>query len=225
MFRTVACILALCLWVLPTHGGEIGKYTVGGWTVFVNTDDSTGAFSNCIGAVGYRSGIDMHVMVTANYSWDLGFSSPSWRLKTGDRISIQYRFDRSRWTGATAEVLSENLVHVPMPPDGQIATLFRRGRTMEITDGRDTFRFDLDGTSQLLTSLVECVQTGLARHPGTAAAPAVTAQPDENALRLEGTRVLSNFLLAANLRARKWLDPSRRPSRLRCRMQLQCWET
>lgn len=213
MFRFFSCVLALCLLTSPARAAEIGKYSVGGWTVTVNTDDTMGVFSTCIAGASYRSGIDMHVAVTANFSWNLGFSSPNWRLKPGDRISIQYRFDRSRWTGASAEVLSETLVFVPMPPDGEIAALFRRSRTMEITDGRDTFFFDLDGTSRLLASLVQCVQTQLAQQPGTvsADAPAVAAQPDETTLRLEGTRVLSNFLLAANFAGAQMVDPEHAP--------------
>lgn len=218
MFRTVSVALALCLWAFAAKAGEIGRYAVGSWTVLINADDTTGAFTNCIASVSYRSGIDMHVMVSANFSWDLGFSSSSWRLKTGERISIQYRFDRFRWNAATAEVLSEMLVRIPMPPDGQIASLFRRSRTMEITDGRDNFYFDLAGTSQLLVSLVDCVQTRLDMERNAPSAGgstvAATAQPDDTALRLEGTRVLSNFLLAANFSGAQLVGPEQAPKSL-----------
>jgi hypothetical protein len=217
VFRTVSVALALCFWAFAAKAGEIGRYVVGGWTVLINADDTTGAFTNCIATASYRSGIDMHVMVSANFSWDLGFSSANWRLKTGDRISIQYRFDRSRWNGAAAEVLSEMLVRIPMPPDGQIASLFRRSRTMEITDGRDNFYFDLAGTSKLLVSLVDCVQTRLdmERNIASADGSSVSATlPDETELRLEGTRVLSNFLLAANFSGAQLVGPEQAPKSL-----------
>lgn len=81
---------------------------------------------------------------------------------------------------------------------------------MEVHDGYQSYFFNLDGTARLLTSLVECVQTSLnsdqvASNPPSS--PAVTTTPnvaaaqggDLASLKLEGTRVLSNFLLAAEL--------------------------
>lgn len=84
---------------------------------------------------------------------------------------------------------------------------------MEVHDGRQSFFFDLQGTSRLLVSLVQCVDASVRNdgalsssasapnQPASVIAPAPNAAqaPDIGELKLEGTRVLSNFLLAAEL--------------------------
>lgn len=200
MFRAVLFAIVLGLGTVSAKAAQVGSYTLGNWSVGIYTNDATGAFSSCIADVSYRSGISMIVLVDRSFAWNLGFSSSAWRLRPGERISIKYRFDRSHWTGATAEAISETTVSIPMPSDGAVASMFRRGRTMEVSDGHQSFYFDLTGTSRLMVSLVDCVEKRLRMEQAVVAdRQASPAVPNNAALRLEGTRVLSNFLLAANV--------------------------
>lgn len=212
MFRIALAAAAIAAGCVSAQAAQVGSYNVGNWLVGVHTDDTTGRFGSCIGSVNYNSGITMFVAVSRDLQWDLGFSAEHWRFTPGERISLQYRFDRSNWAGTTAEAMSEKLVKMPMPSNGPVAQLFRRGRMMEVNDGNQSFFFNLQGTSRLLLSLVQCVDASVrdeqtvssnsapnASAPSTSLVPETSRVADIAALKLEGTRVLSNFLLAADL--------------------------
>lgn len=197
---------------IPVQAEQVNSYKVGNWFVGIHNDDTSGRFTSCIGSVDYKSGITLYVGVSREFEWDLGFSAENWKLAQGETFRLRYRFDRSRWTEATAEAVADNLVMMPMPTDGPVARLFRRSRTMEVQDGYQSYHFDLHGSSRLLVSLVECVRAsssndrvassgGYSNQSTSSGASSQAASDivDDPALRLEGTRVLSNFLLAAEL--------------------------
>lgn len=227
MFRAAIAAIAFGAVCAPAQAAQVSSYQIGNWLVGVHTDDSTGRFASCIASVKYNSGITLLVAVSREFQWDLGFSAAHWRFTPGERISLQYRFDRSAWTGTTAEAISEKLVKMPMPSNGPVAQLFRRGRMMEVHDGHQSFYFDLQGTSRLLVSLAQCADASVRNEqvassnstpsvPTPPSAPAAETRQvaDISALKLEGTLVLSNFLLAADLRGAEILGEQDFPKEL-----------
>jgi hypothetical protein len=212
MLRGLLAALTLFASVTFSHAAQVGSYSVGNWFVGIYTDDTTGKFSNCMGSTRYNSGIDLIVYVSRDYLWDLGFSSPSWNLQPGTRMSVRYRFDRAAWTDAMLEVVTPSLVRMPMPSSGTVVGLFRKSRMMEVYDGSRSYYFSLDATSRLLVSLAQCIGDSVAREGATVAnAPVVVSSAS---LQLEGTRVLSNFLMAAQITDAELLSEPEFPKEL-----------
>jgi len=188
---------------------QLSHFTSGLWTGGAYGNDSTGQFTSCIASASYRNDIVMYVLVSGNFDWELGFSSSNWNMEIGERIQLKYRFDNGRWNAATAQVIVNNQVRLPMPADGYIVTRFRRSRTLEIAAGDQKYFFDLSGTSKLLPVLVSCVERNLESQQARSAPATQKGQQgtsgrgdeffNDAELTLEATRVLSNFLLAANL--------------------------
>jgi hypothetical protein len=99
---------------------------------------------------------------------------------------------------------------------------------MEVVDSRRSYFFYLNGTSRLLVSLTGCVQANLQTEQvaGTPAlgnsnipAPSVASSSPANSApasrKLEGTRILSNFLLAANIQGAQIVDDAKVPDALK----------
>src|SRR5262249_42282955 len=152
----------------------------GAWTVVADADDKTNEFADCFAATVYADDIILVVMIDRNYSWGLAFSGKKWHLKPGSRIPLKFRIDTSPWFDATAAVVAENMVYLPMAEETTLVELFRHGRVLQLYDG-GMFDFDLTGTARLMIDLAACVQTelsGLADRSSRSSATAREGSPD-----------------------------------------------
>lgn len=162
MTRIGLFILTLALLITPAFSKQITTFRSGSWTGAAYADDTTGRFRSCTAIASYKSGIAMIVLVSRAYRWELGFDSKRWDLKKGSKINLEYRIDRGRWQSVTGQIYSRRAVRLPMPPRGPLVRQFRRGRVLQLSDGRKTYRFNLTGTSRLMVDLVRCVDKYLA---------------------------------------------------------------
>ena len=80
MYLRAICAIALLILSASsvTARGPYGSVKIGNWSGGAFTNDQTGAFSGCIASAPYKSGITVFVMVSANVSWNLGFSHSGW---------------------------------------------------------------------------------------------------------------------------------------------------
>ncbi len=231
MTRQCLELFALLLVFLVSNTGnaqavQLAKFKSGSWGGGVYGDDRTGQFSHCSAATAYQSGITMIVSVSQNWQWSLAFLHNNWTLRPQQQIALNYRFDRAGWQSVTATAMDKNSVFLPMPADGPVVGLFRRSYTMEINDGTQSYFFNLNGTSKLLVDLTQCVKTRIAgtqvqsRQVGLAGGQSeISASTrdviNDPTLKLEGTRVLSNFLIAAKLADTTILGANEVPDSLR----------
>jgi len=181
--------------------GPYGTISVGQWSGGAYTDDNSGAFTSCIAAAPYQSGITLHVVVGANLSWSMGFSNPAWSLKAGQAFPIILTFDGQAPFNVSAQVLSAGLVGVPMPDNSALISQFRKAKAMSaFAEGR-LFQFNMNGTAALLPALVNCVgkvkQFGIANagefaiaKPATAKQAAGTA-PESNPPSQKASRTIT----------------------------------
>jgi hypothetical protein len=210
--------------LIPANATQLSSFSSGPWQGGAFGDDRTSQFNSCVASTSYQSGITMHVMVDKGWQWSLGFSSDAWNLQKGASIALQYRFESTPFRPVTGTAVDPKLVLIPMPVNGSVVTQFRRGRTMEIHDANQSYFFDLTGTSRLLLDLAACVQARLngtqtaGKGFGASSATPPSQQPqapDDPALKLEGTRVLSNFLINAGIADAKILGPEDTPADLK----------
>jgi S1-C subfamily serine protease len=157
----VCCLAWLVSAIMVAGGaqarGPYGSISVGQWSGGAYTDDSSGAFTSCIAAAPYQSGITLHVVVGANLSWSLGFSNPTWSLKAGQAFPIVLTFDGQQPFNVSGQVLSAGLVGVPMPDNSALISQFRKAKAMSAFAEGQLFQFNMNGTAALLPALVNCV--------------------------------------------------------------------
>jgi hypothetical protein len=169
----------------------VESFELGNWDGSAFVDDETGRFSTCVGSANYRSGITMLVQIDSNYNWVIGFSSKSWNLDVGSEIPLQYRIDSGAWQSGVGVADFKDLVRMHMPTDGYIITRFRRGRTLYVNDGTQTFEFRLTGTSRLMARLARCVEKNTARYGAGVSmvpAPSVSAGPAQPGVSADASK-------------------------------------
>jgi hypothetical protein len=206
--------------------GPIRPFQIGNWSGGTYTDDSTGQFSHCAVYSTYQSGIALHVSVTRQFGWMLGFSRPDWRLAVGQNIPLDLTFDGRGPYHFYARVLTPNLAAISMPPTSDLVRRFRAAQQMTAGKDGQVSTFALTSTSQMLPALVDCVRqsTGVAAPrpaspqpvlPSTAntAAPSTPAPAPVSAdLHMEAMEIATNFILAAKLDGPKILPRSETPT-------------
>ncbi len=226
--------LAALVWAAPAPAAVVENFHLGGWIGNAYVDDASGRFDSCVASASYRSGITLHIEVSAAYNWAIGFSAPHWDMKIGSDIPLQYRIDRGQWQSGTARATAKNLARMEMPQDGYLITRFRRGRTLYVYDGANQFNFRLTGTSRLMARLAQCVKRHTARFgaapgtgtaaappsgglgssaPATPAAPAATAVDPQ--LAVEATQALFNLMGSAGISGLKLVPEGQRSEDLK----------
>jgi S1-C subfamily serine protease len=155
--------------------GPFGSISVGNWKGGAFTNDSSGEFASCSVLAPYKSGITVYVIVSANMTWKLGFSSESWNLNPGQNFPIVLTFDGQQPFNVQAAIIGRNLVAVDMPDNSALIAQFRKSRTMSAFAQGQLFQFAMTNTSVLLPTLVNCVTT--VKQVGVAKAGEFTAAP------------------------------------------------
>lgn len=143
-------------------GGPVRPFEFGFWSGGAYTDDRTGAFTHCSAGVAYDSGVNLFVLVTANYRWWLGFINPKWSFPTDGKTAVRLRLDTGAPFDRLATVPNPQLLLVPLPDSSDLIDAFRHGSELALdTDGRALF-FKLRETAGMMDRLTGCVGTSLA---------------------------------------------------------------
>ena len=137
--------------------GPYGSIRVGLWTGGTYTNNSTDKFSHCAAFAPYLSGVVLFVFMEASNSWALGFSHESWELKIGEAFPITLTFDAQAPIQVFGRGVTRNLVQVSMPSNSAVMSQFRKASMMSAFAQGQLYQFKLDGTSQLLPTLANCV--------------------------------------------------------------------
>jgi S1-C subfamily serine protease len=176
MQRAFFAALILLLGICGVEAaGPFGSISVGNWKGGAFTNDSSGEFASCSVLAPYKSGITVYVIVSANMTWKLGFSSESWNLNPGQNFPIVLTFDGQQPFNVQAAIIGRNLVAVDMPDNSALIAQFRKSRTMSAFAQGQLFQFAMTNTSVLLPTLVNCVTT--VKQVGVAKAGEFTAAP------------------------------------------------
>jgi hypothetical protein len=205
----------------------------GHWSGGAFADDNSHKFNACTASVPYQSGIIMFVSVNRGMGWTIGFRSEEWNLQPHQQIPLSISFDgQAPWSGS-AIALDPHMVTVPMADDSRLITSFRGAYKMAITAAGRVYPFNLDGTSRLMISLVQCVQTQLAIEagkpiPGFAPQPPPAPRiannippppvpPPSAQYELLATRLASNLLLETKIPNARLLPTDLTPVQFRGR--------
>lgn len=154
-----AACLAFCAFTQPVFAkGPLNPSRIGNWVAGSFTNDQTGAFSHCAATAAYPRGLTLHVSVTRQHIWLLGFTDPAWSLSEGMTYSVELFFDGVGPLRGTGTAMNNSLLAVPMPTTSALITAFRNARIMQSDILALRTRFQMNGTARLLPALVECVK-------------------------------------------------------------------
>ncbi len=205
----------------------------GNWAGGAFDDDQSGKFVRCVASVGYHSwqgDVVMAVAMERHKGWSIGFANQEWNLQPRIQIPLSISFDgQNPWSGS-AIALDSHMVTIPMAMDSHLMALFRASYQMIISAEGKAYPFNLDGTSRLMVTLSQCVDTQLAierGEPPPRIAPPVTAPvnplpppsppPQAPQYELIAMRLASNLLLETKLPSAHLLAASETPPQIRGR--------
>lgn len=177
-------VLGLCASVVGAEARTVETFKIGGWRGSALVNNADGRFDSCLAIARYRSNISMTIQVDGSFGWWMGFSSPDWNMKAGDKIDLRYRIDQSPWKRGIAKAASPKLARLPMPAGGYIITQFRKGKLLTVDDNYSTYRFRLANTSALLARLATCVEKNIGIYGSAAAADIKKRNAASNGLRM-----------------------------------------
>lgn len=162
MARLIIGLVALWFGCVPAAAElvKLEQFTVAGWDAAIYGDLNKGKIDNCMAWGRYKSNVAFYIIVHRDYTWSLGFSNPDWRIPRGP-FRLAYRFDDGHWFTADVLTVDSTIFFLEMPPDSTQVTLFRRSRIMEISFSQGEYRFSLDGTARMLSTLAGCIEVGL----------------------------------------------------------------
>lgn len=177
----VAMMLALTgrAWAADVIPGSAISY--GNWSGSAFAEEN--GFTHCAISAPYQSGITLHFAIDRKYLWRMGFSHPDWSMREGDSFPITYRIDGYRSVSAQASVIDPTFALAELIATDTLFNQFRRGNTLRVYSGGETYSFSLRGTSKALAIALRCVDRWLNyrpyRAPDQPAPPVASSGPAE----------------------------------------------
>lgn len=143
-------------------GGPLRVFKQGFWSGGAYTDDRTGVFSHCSAGVAYDSGINLFVLVTADYRWWLGFINPEWAFKPNVKTPVRLRLeDGGTSLDRQAIIPNGQLMLIPLPDGPRLVDEFRASSWLALeTEGRSFF-FRLREIPAVMDRLTSCIRISL----------------------------------------------------------------
>lgn len=210
LLRALAAGLILVLGQSLAAAATIKSMNIGNWSAGAYTDDQTGDFSHCAASSNYKNGISLFFVVNKDFAWSVAFSNPQWQMVKGSKYPVSLSIDGAPSLDETAVAISNNLVQVSLADNAGLFETFKHGNLLVLYAAGETFKFYLTDTSQVLPSLLECVNRFKQAAPppqasaNPFAAPAPTpapAPPAPGAVDIGLARQAEATLLIANILA------------------------
>ena len=157
-FSAVLGVLASAVLAVSAQAQIPGSMKdVEGWKVAAFERKDGGGFSHCSMFAHYRSGIWIYFTVFNNYTWNIGWSSETWRLTPGQQVDVVLSIDGAGPYTVTATARSAIYASAVLPGSGGLFDIVRRGNRMTVTAQSNTYNFNLTGTYAALTETANCV--------------------------------------------------------------------
>jgi hypothetical protein len=181
MFRrsgVIAIALISTMLVSASDAKQMRSFRVGDWAGGAYASDATGEFSHCAASATYRSGVMVLFAVHKQWTWEMSFVHPEWRLPPGNSYQIAFTVDDIQPLTATATAIHPQQVRVPLGDTPELFQRFQKGRQLVVATAGQTFTFNLKQTNQLMQELLRCTRL-------EGKAPAVAANPFEASKKAE----------------------------------------
>jgi hypothetical protein len=125
------------------------------WTGHARFSKS-GEFARCTAEAPYKSGIKLSFAINVRGILEIWMYKREWNLRTGEKLKIRFRVDRSRYFSGRMEVLGKRLAQIYVNKSNTFFQFIRKGYTLYIYGSGNTLEFSLDGTARALDKLRDC---------------------------------------------------------------------
>lgn len=146
-------------------GGTIGaaeakdsqEYTTGQWTGYAYTNDTSGQFTDCTAWASNNDGIQIGISVLKDWSLQLYLYSKSWNLPDNQSYPVSYWVDRGGQYHGKVVTSGKSTVYVDVDEDNDVFQDLKAGRELTVRTSTDDYLFNLAGSGNALSQLVDCV--------------------------------------------------------------------
>jgi len=133
------------------------EYTAGQWTGYAYTDDTSGQFTDCTAWATNNDGIQIGISVLKDWSLQLYLYSKSWNLPDGQSYPVSYWVDRGGQYHGKVQTSGKSTVYVDVDDDNDVFQDLKAGRELTVRTSADDYVFNLSGSGNALSQLVDCV--------------------------------------------------------------------
>ncbi len=141
----------------PT-GPVLYGYKVDAWDAGAFANPGTTTLAYCAGAATYKNGVTVAFFLNSQFEWGIVLIDPSWNLTYNASYPIDMAVDTRASGAATATAIGTAEVSIPLKPSVALFKDFMEGEKLKIQTAGGTYVFDLTNTSEMLPSLVKCVE-------------------------------------------------------------------
>lgn len=213
--------LAIVGVVVQADAATVRKFKAGSWDASVHADES-GAFTHCTASATYKSDISVIFSITKNFRWVVAFTHPAWKYRMGDTFPVAFTVDGMKPLSDRATAYTTSAVRIELADSSGLFQRFKQGRVLKVATAQRVFQFNLTGTNEMLSALLDCAgqKGGLSKVP-MASNPFAPTTPDRKpaaqsgtndlALRAEATTLAANLLSAAGLPGYRLMLPTEVP--------------
>jgi hypothetical protein len=136
---------------------ESQEYTAGQWTGFAYTDDDSGQFTDCTVWASNRDNVQIGISVLTDWSLRLYLYSKNWDLPQNQSYPVSYWVDRGGQYHGKVATSGKSTVYVDVDEDNNVFQDLKAGSALTIRTSSDDYVFDLAGSRNALSQLVDCV--------------------------------------------------------------------
>jgi len=227
--RKILGLAGALLFASSAQSATMWSDHIGHWLIGAYSNDKVGGFNHCAASASYQNGILLLFSVAKNFTWSIGFANPKWNIRPGTQYSVAYWVDNGPAQFATPTALSDELVTAVLPDNVALFNSFRYGQRLYVkVRGTELgpIPFNLTNTSQMLTYLLRCAQSGGAKpSPAMVAAPnmfgapntaqatptGTNSEPPSVAQKAEATLLAANLVSELGITGFKFLRPDEMP--------------
>jgi hypothetical protein len=143
----------------PSAGNNVLRsFNVGNWIAAAFAVPGTNNFDHCGAAASYQSGITIGFAVNGKFQWNLNLYDPNWKLASGTSYPVVLAIDSSSPDFVTASAISTTEVQIPLALSVALFKRFMNGETLKVEAASAIYSFNLTKTSELLPTLLKCVE-------------------------------------------------------------------
>lgn len=173
----LAAVMAVTAWATQLSAKTLETFNIRGWKVSVMSSDRTNLFASCIAMADYKSGMILAFQVTDELDWSMAFFEMPHSFYEGQKVDVSYQIDSGPIHKISARAMGRDSVLAPLPDRLELFNEFRQGILLRILVNGRVSGFRLDGTSAMLSTLVDCAKTYRNIPQANAKPPATAPRP------------------------------------------------
>jgi len=146
-----------CIHADATQAKKLEKEYIGVWLIEAYTDRDGATFDHCTMSATYDDGVSLIFFLDQSFYWAIGIIGENWQLTPDAKYDVKISVDKGKVLRHVAQVIDAKWVNIAIEGREELFGELRSGQTLYIDTPGRSFSFGLNGTSQGLSALFDCV--------------------------------------------------------------------